>query len=266
MSRTSRLISFLLVAASAFSQQATVSVTKDPAAIAVAQQTILAMGGTALSGYQDSTANGTMTFYSDTGTVNVPVILKSKGTTELRQELQRGQSTDIYVSNGATACMNSAKIGQIAMFSIDLNSQRIDHVPALSLLSEYANGNMNLQYAGTDTVNGSQANVIALSFSIPGLPSGYDSLQLTQHLFFVDSATGMVAKIQSVRNGNGPSEMTAKIEMYFSNYQNVNGIAVPFKRSQYVDGRLVSDLALTSIAFNTGLIDTEFVPACGGGQ
>jgi hypothetical protein len=60
--------------------------------------------------------------------------------------------------------------------------------------------------------------------------------------------------------------MTAKIEMYFSNYQNVNGIAVPFKRSLYVDGKLATDLTLTSIAFNTGLVDSDFVPACGGGQ
>jgi len=224
------------------------------------------MGGVALKGYQDSTASGTVTYYSDTGTQTVPLVLKSKGTTQVRMEFQRSQSTDIYVRNGLAACMSRAQGGNANMDSVDLNAQRIDYIPALSLLSEYANSNMNVQYAGTDTVNGSLADVIALSFAIDTLPAGYDSLQLTQHLIYVDRGTGLVTKTQSLRNGNGAQGFTAKIEMYFSNYQNVSGIAVPFKRSLYVDGILASDLNLMSATLNSGLLDSDFVPACGAGQ
>jgi len=80
-------------------------VTKDPTAMAIAQQAMTAMGGLASASYQDSTATGSITFYSDTGMDAAPITLESKETIELRQDIQRGQSTDTYVANGQTACL-----------------------------------------------------------------------------------------------------------------------------------------------------------------
>jgi hypothetical protein len=56
---------------------------------------------------------------------------------------------------------------------------------------------------------------------------------------------------------------TLPTEVYFSNYQVMGGISVPFTRSTVTNGSTTSDFTVTSIAFNTGLSDTLFSATCG---
>ena len=256
------LILALLVSAISFSQQVGVQVAKDPTAIAVAQKALLAMGGASLAAYQDSYAAGSVTIYGDTGSQSFPAVLRSKGLREFRYEIQKSQGTDIYVTDGIGACITWAK-GTFQLGSvISLFGQRIDHIPAFSLLAEYANSNLSVQYAGTASVNGKMADVISLSVDATP-PNGFTSGKVGERLVFVDQATGLVTKMQGyLFNDTNPND-TNTIELYFLNYQSVGGIAVPFTRLVVTDGQNTSLLTLTSVTLNTGLTDTLFNPSCG---
>jgi outer membrane lipoprotein-sorting protein len=260
-------LSLLLSLAGFISAQTTgpTSVIKDVSAVALAQKALAAMGGDMLKGYQDSTVTGSMTYYGSAGSLTVPVTLKSKGKSKLRTEIQQDAGTDVSISDGSNGCMTLASGSKLRSSATDLWTKRVDHIPALSLLAEYASSNMNVQYGGTATVNGSLTDEVALSFSVPSLPNSYDSLKLTQHVFYIDRATGLVTKIQFYRTDSG-SSTPYLVEMYFSNYQMVSGIAVPFKRSLYIEGKLNTDLVLTSVAFNTSLPDSDFALNCGGAR
>jgi hypothetical protein len=99
----------------------------------------------------------------------------------------------------------------------DLYARRIDFVPALSILREYSAPNMQVQYAGTDTINGSPVDVVALSFMPPGLLPGTDGYAATQRLFYIDQSTSLVLKVQFTTVFDPSSNSGPKTETYFSN-------------------------------------------------
>ena len=237
-------------------------VTKDPTAVAIAQKALLAMGGSALASYQDSYATGSVTIYTLTGSQTFPAVLRSKGLNEFRYEIQKGYGTDIYAADSGGACIHrgdgTSQIGS----TLSLYTQRIDYIPAFSILANYTTTNISVQYGGTASVNGQIADVITLSTNV-NASQGYSTSQIGQRSVFVDQATGLVTKIQGYVFDDSNSGNTTPMELYFLNYQTVTGIAVPFTRLTVLNGNNSSLLTLNSIAFNNGLPDILFDSTCG---
>src|SRR6185369_8608947 len=131
------------------------SVVRDPAAVALAQKSVAAMGGSNLASYLDLTASGSITIAAGTrGTANTyPLVIKAKGTHELRTEIGKPNGAQLWATDGNSGCMTYGQTSMPVAFQ-NLVAQRVDFFPVLSLLSEYASSNMNLQNAGTATVNG----------------------------------------------------------------------------------------------------------------
>jgi outer membrane lipoprotein-sorting protein len=117
----------------------------------------------------------------------------------------------------------------------------------------------NLSYQGTADVNGQTADVVAISL-VPTTDATQAQWYVAniQVLLFADQESGTVSKIQYTNFGETNPDDQQKIEVYFNKYQPVNGISVPFDVITYADGVLASEVVLTSIAFNTGIPDSEF--------
>jgi hypothetical protein len=49
------------------------------------------------------------------------------------------------------------------------------------------------------------------------------------------------------------------LEVYYSDYRDVGGVAIPFQQKRVFSGTPVAELHLTSVQFNVGLSDSEFV-------
>src|SRR4051812_44545004 len=135
----------LLLLSHGFGQTANVvgsAAVKDSTAMALAKKSISSSSSQPVSAIGDLKALGNVTVYGDTGSATYPVVLKGRGTTRLRYEVQKPKTTDSYVLNGGDSCLTlsgSAKPG----VSNNSFAQRVDFVPVLSLLSEYANGDVN---------------------------------------------------------------------------------------------------------------------------
>jgi len=239
-------------------QQFTVS--KDPKAIAVVQATITAMGGVqALLNYQDSLASGTLTVYGGSSPLIFPITLKSKGTHETRVELQRPNGVSVRIVNQGQGTIQKPDGTVRTLVVGNLVGERVSHIPLLSLLSEYQNANISLAYQGTVPVNGQSTQLITLSFVPTNDPvQGPFFASLTQTLVYVDTTTNLIDKIQYKNYPENDQSNPHKIEVYFSNYQSVGGISVPFRQTTYDDGTLESDLVLSKADFNVGLLDSEF--------
>jgi len=242
------------------SQSAAATPQRDPQALGVAQAALAAMGqAQALLTYRDSVATGTLTV-SRTNLVNAPIVFKTKGTKMVRVELRKPEGTNIRILNQGRAVLQRA--GSTALQTLLTNNtmaERVSHLPLFSLLAEWQDASINVQLVGTSQVNGQPATVVALSV-LPVKDSATAQLiSLTDRtLFFIDQASYAVTKIQySIHPENDPnSDQT--LEIYFGAYRLVNGIAVPFHQTTYIDGNLESELVLTSISFNVGLPDSEF--------
>jgi hypothetical protein len=95
---------------------------------------------------------------------------------------------------------------------------------------------------------------------------GVQMAALTQRIFYIDQQNFLVLKMQFSRHSdsdNAPNS-SFKAEIYYSNYQSVNGLLFPMKIDSYLESRQTSTVSLTTLSLNSGLQDNEFTVTCGG--
>jgi hypothetical protein len=234
--------------------------TIDPQALTVAQTAFTAMGGAqAVAAYQDSQSSGTVIIYTGGSSTSYPITLKSKGLRETRVELQKANGTNVRIVNQGQGAIIHPDGSVKNLWSNNTFYEHVNHVPLLSVLAEYANGNVNLLYKGVQQVQGQAEDVIELDF-VPNLDpvNGPIFASMSSTLFFVNQSTGLVDKIQTTPFYEGGDKVTFTEETYLADYRSVNGMLVPFHQTVFIDGQLDTDLTFTSVDLNVGLADSEF--------
>lgn len=241
----------------AFAQQA----HQDPAAVAVATNSLAAMGARALSTTQaDSRATGVLTMNFDTP-VTMNVVLESKGLTQTRAVLQQPAGTSIRVVNGGIGAIQNPDRSIRKLTQVTLFAERIGHIPVLSLLAEAQNPAASVEMVSSAATNTAPDIIIAVSVG-PSPDSTQARVQrsLSRTIFYINQGTGLVDKVEYTSYSESPNPGIAlSVQEVFSDYRTVAGVAVPFHRTTYLDGRLESDLQLNSVSFNVGLPSSDFV-------
>jgi hypothetical protein len=210
--------------------------------------------------YTDSVAAGTLSTFFNGQRVDAPIILKSKGTLETRIETQTPKGTNIGIFNNGQAASLRPDGSVRKAKGINTLIERVDYIPLFSFLSEWQNPNVMVESVGTSSVAGQPANVVALSLALGSVKSGQQlSLQRTRTLFCIDQNTNTVSKIEFALFPDDGSSNAGKMEILLGDYRAVSGILVPFQQTTYWDGQPESVLMLTSVVFNVGLSDSDFV-------
>ncbi|MCI0625316.1 MAG: hypothetical protein L0387_27345 [Acidobacteria bacterium] len=234
---------------------------KDARAVEIAQQAIVSMGGNSLSvTSDDSMSSGTLTLhtYSTPRPLTMPIIIKTKGTRRVRTELQTPKGQNIRILNEGRAVLTrpDGKIQELSMNNT--LTERVSHIPALSLLAEYADPRVAVEYMGMQGVNGQPVEVIALRLTPRGaLEKSEESRETASFRCLVDSGR-LVLKVEYTAYAENDSDVKQRVEVLFSDYQSISGVLVPFRQATYTNGKLESELVLASIEFNVGLSDAEF--------
>lgn len=243
-------------------------VKQDPQAVAVAKAAFDAMGGVqAVAGYQDSVAAGTVALYTGGDPVSYPITMKSKGLRETRTELQMPKGTNVRIVNQGQGVIVRPDGSVRSSDSNNTFYEHVNHVPLLSLLSEYASGTVNLLYNGVQKMQGQSEDVIEIDF-VPTLDPLVGPLYATMSrtLFFVNQTTGFVDKIQRSVFYEGNQNHSVGEEVYLADYRPVSGLLVPFHQTVFMDGKLDTDIKFTSVSFNVGFSDSDFALPKVGGQ
>jgi hypothetical protein len=238
----------ILVPTTAFTQGQPAS---DPQAVTYAAQSIAAMtGSTTIS---DVTLTGTVTWNgTDTGTAT----LRALGTGESRMDLALSSGTRTEIRDVQTG----AQLGQwIAPNSASGNfaSQNCwtDAVWFFSVLGSLAAGpNVVLSYVGQTTWNGESVQHIQ-SYVYQSNQAGVtpSPQQLSTMDFYLDATTLLPAAVTFNAHPDNNATTNLLVEIDFSNYQAIGGVAVPMHIQRYQQGNLMVDVVVTGASFNTGL-------------
>jgi hypothetical protein len=110
-------------------------------------------------------------------------------------------------------------------------------------LLDYKERGRKVALVGREKVDG--ADVYHLRIS--------DGGQVTH--YYVDAATGLEKKIS---NRISDGQMSAQVELRFSDFRDVQGRMVPFTIQQVVDGKAVAETRLESVEFNIPIADALF--------
>jgi hypothetical protein len=178
----------------------------------------------------------------------------------LRTEVQRPEGTRLIILNNGIGAVQNPDGTSRSLFSNNTVAARVAHIPVLSFLSEWQSPTTEISFVRSDTLSSRPVQIIALSY-IPGSDSQWVGFYrtTTQTLFYIDQATNLISKIEYQNFADNDSNVSEKIEVFYTDYRSISGVKVPFTQTTYADGRLRTTLTLTSVAFNTGLLDSQFV-------
>lgn len=253
-------LSLLLLAIPVHAQTPLSAPVRDTQAIAMIQQSLQAMGGTqSVTTLQDSRATGTVSYLTAGGTVSAPVVIECKGTRMVRWGVQTPNGDRVRILNHGQAVMQLPN-GKVRRLSASNTlAERVSHIPVLSLLSEWSNPSVELHYLGPAMVSGHPAVEVSMAYASGSIPAEVErTRKLTQTFFYFDQAAGTLSKMEYQNFAEGDDRFSQKVEVLFSDYKMVTGVAVPFRQDEYDDGRLAFSLVLSSVAFNVGIADSDF--------
>jgi hypothetical protein len=252
-----RLAAFALVAIAILSYSSSAQnqpAASSPLAITYAAQSIIALtGGAPVS---DVTLTGSVTWNggeTDAGTAT----LRALGTGESRMDLAlaNGTRTEIRdaqtgVTIGKWIAPNNAS-GNFAWHNCQTDAAWF--FPALGSLT--AGQGVVLSYVGQESRNGATVQHIQSYVSQSGQSAvaGLNPQQLSAIDFYLDATTLLPITITFDVHPDNNQAINLLVEVDFSNYQTINGIAMPMHIQKYQQGNLMIDLVLSAASFNTGL-------------
>lgn len=74
----------------------------------------------------------------------------------------------------------------------------------------------------------------------------------------IDQSTGLPIKARWLTHPDDDYGKSIPVEVYFSDYRQVNGVNVPFKIQRYFNGTMQLEITISGVQFNTGLPGTSF--------
>ena len=222
-----------------------------PQALAYAAQAIAALtGGNPIS---DVTLIGNVTWNAgaNTGTAS----LKALGTGESRMDLTLSSGTRSEIRDAQTGALLGKWInpdntsGQFAPHNCWTDA--VWFFPALGSLA--AGQNVVLSYIGQEARNGSNVRHLRSYVYQSGTFSSPTPQQLSVMDFFLDATTLLPVAITFNAHTDHDANTNLIVEVDFSNYQRIGGVAVPSHIQRFQQGALMVDLTITAASFNAGL-------------
>ena len=115
-------------------------------------------------------------------------------------------------------------------------------------------------YVGHETLNGQGVEHISVSQSLsyPDPPGGPTFAHLSQVDFYLDSTTFLPAAISFNTHPDDNALLDLPVQVLFSDYRSVSGVAVPMHIQKYFNNSLVLDFQFQSASINSGLSATAF--------
>lgn len=235
------------------------AVTKNPQAISIVQAALAAAAGPpGLAGYQDAVAQGTLHLTIGKA-ADMPIVLKCKGPDMTRVETHQPKGKSIRIVNQGVGVYQQPDGHVRHLLMNNTLAERANFIPVFSLLAEYQNPAVSVEYVGTGKVNGRAAQVVALRpIPVKGMSQAELDRTTTKTQFSIDQVNSTILKIAYTNFAENNPDDGDKVEVYLWDYRPVGSGLVPFRQTEFVDGNLSTDLTLSSVVFNKGLSDSEF--------
>jgi len=231
------------------------TVTSDPQAITLAAQSFAALTqGTTVA---DVTLSGTATWIVGGDNFGGPVTLKALGAGQSRIDLNLSglQRSEIRtLNNGIPAIGWIDASGTHKGAEHNCYTEAAWFFPALWSLWNTSNPALTATFLGSTTYNSVSAQHL--------LMHEYASDQFLNALsatdVYVAPTNFLPSGITFKAHPDTDALRDVPVEIRFANYQNVNGVMVPFRIQKLLNGSLMLDITVQSATINSGLSALDF--------
>ena len=196
------------------------------------------------------------------------ILYKTHGAGQLRVEIDKTAGKSILILNAGQGQVKQPDGTVRNLLHNNTYGQRVEHIPALSLLAEHDKSEVEVGDPAEDEVNGSRADVVTLSMA-PAATSAKetsDYQKVSRTKFFLDKASGYVTAMEYLNFAENDPGSASPMRTVYSDYRKIDGIAVPFRQITFMDGQLFSELVLESVSFEVTWPAGEFELISGVGH
>jgi len=240
-----------LISRSSYAQQSASPAASDPQAIALLAQSLAAMGPLA-SPSRMTLAEGTAT-YPD-GTTKL-VRMETIGNDRVRHDLGSGEFT--FVSNGGSGYL-ILQGKKLQLRTWITAYRRPEHLPALSLMSDYQNPNLQVRYVGLENVSGNPAHHLRLSM-LPAdkTPPEIEDMISEFHVW-IDQLSMLVVETRHFDFSPEAIQNRTPVDIFFSDYRQTNGTMIPFHMSRRVANQIQCEIQFSTISLAATVSASDF--------
>jgi hypothetical protein len=250
-------VSLLLAASAAASLAQTSSSapspTRDPQAVAVLQQSVVAMGTTIPS---DSTATGTITTIAGSLTENGTITILTRGTNQTSEQIQTPHGSTIVYSQGQASSVSGSTPTGLPMERA-VTSQ-CPSFPLALIADGLNNPDTAYSYVGLETLDTGTFHHIQIWNSFATTPKLQAIAKFSVKDIWVDAKSSLPQKISYTRRDAGGASPGIAMAVSFSDYRNVGGVLYPFSIQESFNGTPWATITIQNVTFNTGLTDANF--------
>lgn len=225
------------------------------AAILGASISAMSVGGSLPS---DSTATGAVTETIGSESQEGTIQILTRGTGESLEEISLPDlsQTTIYSYSMAGQTTGSGAQQQLSG-QLAMTSQTVLY-PLPLLVGAMNNPDVSLEYVGQETINGALTNHIRIWNTFASKTYLQPLASFSIRDMWVDASTGLPARISFTQQAAGGRAFKTLVEIDYSNYQQTGGLAYPKTIQKSLNGTLWLTISIQSVAFNTGLQDSQF--------
>lgn len=232
---------------------------RDPQAIAILQQSCLAMGGSVASRISDMTLLGNVTEYVDSKVSQGAFSFKLYGSDKSRTDFTLDGRVVRKVINGTKGAEHRGIEQKRLPYHAILNRYP-EYVPTLTEICEWSNPLYRAEFKGVESLDGRSVYHIRVEKEFPGRKADRAAIlsELSAADLFVDSTAFLLIK----RSRKVPSianlHRTIMVEQAYEDFRSISSVVIPHRVITYVRGQKTLEIVITSVSFNTGLNPAEF--------
>lgn len=273
MNRLAVFLTALLIASGSLiqthAQNATVSATKDTAAVSLAATALNRMTPAIVN---DITISGQVTRDASADSESGSLTLKAlnSGGASLSYSLPSGQRNEIVNPTSDPQAAWSGADGVWHMTAVHNTwTPAAWFAPTLVLQSVLTDPQLALQNLGSVSLNGDTVAHLRSWRILPSISGAPATLALIQSLSAVDIYLDATSNLPVALGFNLHADMNAgtniPVVIIYSNWQRSSGALVPMHIQRFLNGSLLDDISVSSTAINSGLTSSSFnVPATSG--
>ncbi len=243
----------MLQVATAQTPTATTTPSRDAQAIAVLQQSVIAMGTTVPS---DSTANGTVTTVAGSLTESGTITILTRGTDQTFEQIQTPHgSTEVYSQGQASTVVGSTPT---ALPMERVVTSQCPSFPLALIAGALNNPDTAYSYVGLETLETGTFHHIQIWNSFASTPKLQAIAKFSLKDIWIDAKTGLPERISYTRRDERGATPGIAVDNYLSDYRNVSGVLYPFSIHKSLNGTPWATIAIQNVTMNTGLTDSDF--------
>ncbi len=226
---------------------------RDPQAVAILQQSLVAMGRVIPS---DSVASGTVVVVAGSRTENGTMRVLTRGTNQSAEQIEtpEGKRSIIYSQGLANRIDGTGT----ATFTLELAaSSQSPCFPLVLIAGALNNPDIGFQYLGLESLGGSRAHHLR-AWNTFSSNAKLRLAEFTVKDLWIDAASGLTLRISYTERAGGGAESRIPVVVLYSDYRNVGGVLYPFSIQKSLNGTPWAKITIFQVAFNTGLTDKDF--------